>query len=155
MKHYVTDTYLEIDIDLTTSRIANGIWSVVQQYAESLVVDLAFVIECQHMTELPENLLASVRFHHVRFLNRPNLSEDDNDDDVEEEEEEDAKVDDERSRLTPPRIRSRAGSSSGKYSPRSRSSSPTQETRFRVRPATPTGSIRSFESEDSNGRLFI
>ena len=76
MKYYVTDKYLEIDIDLTKSRIANGIWSVVQQYAESLVVDLAFVIESQHMTELPETLLCSVRFHHVRFMQRKDIIED-------------------------------------------------------------------------------
>jgi hypothetical protein len=61
MEYFVTEKYLEIDIDLTTSRVANGIWSVVQRYAESLVVDLAFVIESQHMTELPESLLCSVR----------------------------------------------------------------------------------------------
>lgn len=73
MKYYVTKKYLEIDIDLTTSRVANGIWSVVQQYAESLVVDLAFVIESQHMTELPETLLCSVRFHHIRFMKRKDI----------------------------------------------------------------------------------
>eukprot|EP00939_MAST-03C_sp_MAST-3C-sp1_P003053 g3053.t1 len=68
--YHRTKRYLEMDIDLTKSRVANGIWSVVQQYAESLVIDLAFVIESQHVSELPENLLGSVRFHHGRFAAR-------------------------------------------------------------------------------------
>jgi len=67
--------YLEMDIDLTQSRVANGIWSVVQQYAESLVIDLAFVIESQHASEMPERLLSSVRFHHGRFEARVDTTE--------------------------------------------------------------------------------
>lgn len=80
IKYFRTRDYLEIDIDLTQSRIANGIFGVVQQYVESIVVDLAFVIESQHMTELPESVLCGVRFHHGHFEQRVNpLKKDEHD----------------------------------------------------------------------------
>jgi len=63
--------YLEIDIDLTTSRIANGIWKVVERFAAVSVIDLAFVIEGQTREELPEELLATVRFYRGTFVHRP------------------------------------------------------------------------------------
>ena len=62
--------YLEADIDLTASPIANNIWGVVQHFAVKSVIDLAFVIKSQTIGELPEQLLATCRFYRGRFVQR-------------------------------------------------------------------------------------
>lgn len=65
---------MEVDIDLTASKVAHGIWSVVERFAATLVVDLAFCVESQHASELPEGLLCTVRFHRGRFSKRPDCN---------------------------------------------------------------------------------
>ena len=59
VKYCCMPKYLEADIDLTASPIANNIWGVVQRFAVKSVIDLAFVIKSQTTGELPEQLLAT------------------------------------------------------------------------------------------------
>ena len=47
--------------------MAKHILGVVRPLAASVVIDLAFVIEGQHESELPERLLAAVRLHRINL----------------------------------------------------------------------------------------
>eukprot|EP00472_Partenskyella_glossopodia_P011432 CAMPEP_0197526726 /NCGR_PEP_ID=MMETSP1318-20131121/19110_1 /TAXON_ID=552666 /ORGANISM="Partenskyella glossopodia, Strain RCC365" /LENGTH=710 /DNA_ID=CAMNT_0043081037 /DNA_START=346 /DNA_END=2478 /DNA_ORIENTATION=+ len=57
--------YLEIDVDIASSYVAQKILGVVQGYCKTLQVDLGFFIEGRCVEELPECVLGAVRFHHV------------------------------------------------------------------------------------------
>ena len=52
--------------------MAGKILSVVQGYAANLVIDLGFVVEGREPnSELPEQLLAGLRLHHMRMETLP------------------------------------------------------------------------------------
>jgi len=57
--------YMEIDVDITSSAAANGIWSIIHKTLASLVIDLAFVIQGNEIAELPETLFGTVRITRV------------------------------------------------------------------------------------------
>lgn len=57
--------YLEIDVDMGSSVIANGLLHLALGYVTSVAVDLAFLIESQTEEELPERLLGAVRIAHM------------------------------------------------------------------------------------------
>ena len=57
--------YMEIDVDITSSSTANGIWSVISRTLASLVIDLAFVIQGNEIEELPEVIFGAVRISRV------------------------------------------------------------------------------------------
>lgn len=59
--------YLEIDVDMGSSTIANAILHLALGYVTSVAVDLAFLIESQTEEELPENLLGAVRIAHMEI----------------------------------------------------------------------------------------
>lgn len=61
--------YLEAVVDVSSDRIAKHITSLCRRHATSLVVDIGFVIEGTDEFELPESLLACVRY------NRPNCED--------------------------------------------------------------------------------
>jgi len=65
--------YLEIDVDIATSYVAQKILGVVQGYAKNLIVDLGFLIEGREEKELPEVMLGAVRFHNVDLGTIPKL----------------------------------------------------------------------------------
>ncbi|CAM6098198.1 unnamed protein product [Calypogeia fissa] len=59
--------YLEIDVDIGSSVIANGLLHLALGYVTSVAVDLAFLIEAQTEEELPERLLGAVRVAHMEL----------------------------------------------------------------------------------------
>ena len=59
--------YLEVDIDITSSRTANGIWTLAARVLASSVIDLAFVLQANTEQELPETVLGTVRVCRVRL----------------------------------------------------------------------------------------
>ena len=61
--------YLEAVVDVSSDRIAKHITALCRRHATSLVVDIGFVIEGTEHSELPESLLACVRY------NRPNCDD--------------------------------------------------------------------------------
>lgn len=53
--------FLEVDVDIGSSIVANAIVHVAIGYVTSLTVDMAFLIEGQAEEELPERILGTVR----------------------------------------------------------------------------------------------
>ncbi|KAH0453856.1 hypothetical protein IEQ34_018180 [Dendrobium chrysotoxum] len=53
--------YLEIDIDIGSSTVANGVLGLVFGMITTLVVDMAFLIQANTYEELPERLIGAVR----------------------------------------------------------------------------------------------
>jgi hypothetical protein len=60
--------YLEVDIDIGSSTVANGVLGLVFGVVTSLVVDMAFLVQSNSMDELPERLIGSVRVSHLELL---------------------------------------------------------------------------------------
>ncbi|KAL9233190.1 hypothetical protein vseg_008219 [Gypsophila vaccaria] len=61
-KYCVGDNFLEVDIDIGSSVVANAIVHLAFGYITSLTIDLAFLIESQTEAELPERVLGAFRF---------------------------------------------------------------------------------------------
>ncbi|XP_057427935.1 protein ENHANCED DISEASE RESISTANCE 2-like [Lotus japonicus] len=53
--------YLEIDVDIGSSAIANAILHLALGYVTAVTIDMGFVIEAQAEEELPERLIGAVR----------------------------------------------------------------------------------------------
>jgi hypothetical protein len=53
--------YLEIDVDIGSSAIANAILRLALGYVTSVTIDMGFVVEAQTEEELPERLIGAVR----------------------------------------------------------------------------------------------
>lgn len=62
---FPTSNYLEIDVDISSSRAAGTIFGIVRSALTSLILDLAFVLEAQAQNELPEQILGGIRLFHV------------------------------------------------------------------------------------------
>lgn len=56
------DNFIEMDVDIGSSMMANAIVHLAFGYVTSLTVDLAFVLEGQTPSELPERILGTIRF---------------------------------------------------------------------------------------------
>ncbi|KAG5530751.1 hypothetical protein RHGRI_025651 [Rhododendron griersonianum] len=61
-QYYVADNFIEVDIDIGSSMVASAIVHLAFGYLTTLTVDLAFLIESQTESELPERILGAVRF---------------------------------------------------------------------------------------------
>ncbi|KAF5205612.1 Enhanced disease resistance [Thalictrum thalictroides] len=59
--------YLEIDVDIGSSTVANGVLGLVCGVITTLVVDMAFLVQAVSMDELPERLIGAVRVSHVEL----------------------------------------------------------------------------------------
>ncbi|XP_039060423.1 protein ENHANCED DISEASE RESISTANCE 2-like [Hibiscus syriacus] len=59
--------YLEVDIDIGSSTVANGVLGLVIGVITSLVVDMAFLIQANTTDELPERLIGAVRVSHIEL----------------------------------------------------------------------------------------
>ncbi|XP_038973542.1 protein ENHANCED DISEASE RESISTANCE 2-like isoform X2 [Phoenix dactylifera] len=59
--------YLEIDVDIGSSTVANGVLGLVLGVVTSLVVDIAFLIQANTSEELPEQLIGAVRVSHLKL----------------------------------------------------------------------------------------
>ncbi|OMP06295.1 hypothetical protein COLO4_08225 [Corchorus olitorius] len=61
-KYCISENFCEVDIDIGSSMVASAIVHLAFGYITTLTVDLAFLIESQTESELPEQLLGAVRF---------------------------------------------------------------------------------------------
>ncbi|RVW91932.1 Protein enhanced disease resistance 2-like [Vitis vinifera] len=61
-KYCVSDNFIEVDVDIGSSMVASAIVHLAFGYITTLTVDLAFLIESQTESELPERILGAVRF---------------------------------------------------------------------------------------------
>lgn len=59
--------YLEVDVDIGSSTVANGVLGLVIGVITTLVVDMAFLIQANTTEELPERLLGAVRVSHIQL----------------------------------------------------------------------------------------
>ncbi|CAN6486987.1 unnamed protein product [Victoria cruziana] len=59
--------YLEIDVDIGSSTVANGVLGLVCGVITTLMVDMAFLIQGNTLDELPERLIGAVRVSHVEL----------------------------------------------------------------------------------------
>ncbi|XP_008238112.1 PREDICTED: protein ENHANCED DISEASE RESISTANCE 2 isoform X1 [Prunus mume] len=57
--------YLEIDVDIGSSTVANGVLGLVIGVITTLVVDMAFLVQANTTDELPERLIGAVRVSHI------------------------------------------------------------------------------------------
>lgn len=61
-KYCLGENFMEVDIDIGSSMVASAIVHLAFGYISTLTVDLAFLIESQTESELPEKLLGAFRF---------------------------------------------------------------------------------------------
>lgn len=61
-KYVFGANFIEVDVDIGSSMVANAIVHLAFGYITTLTVDLAFLIESQTELELPERILGAVRF---------------------------------------------------------------------------------------------
>ncbi|KAL2609496.1 hypothetical protein R1flu_028069 [Riccia fluitans] len=59
--YYSGPNYLEVDVDIGSSTVANGVLGLVFGVVTSLVVDMAFLVQGNSTEELPEHLIGAVR----------------------------------------------------------------------------------------------
>ncbi|KAH9752908.1 hypothetical protein KPL71_014891 [Citrus sinensis] len=59
--------YLEIDVDIGSSTVANGVLGLVIGVITTLVVDMAFLVPANTTDELPERLIGAVRVSHIEL----------------------------------------------------------------------------------------
>ncbi|KAJ1410495.1 Protein ENHANCED DISEASE RESISTANCE 2, C-terminal [Sesbania bispinosa] len=64
-KYCVAENFIEVDIDIGSSMVATAIVHLAFGYVTTLTVDLAFLIESQTESELPEKLLGAFRFSNL------------------------------------------------------------------------------------------
>ncbi|KAL3652788.1 Protein ENHANCED DISEASE RESISTANCE 2 [Castilleja foliolosa] len=60
-------TYLEVDVDIGSSTVANGVLGLVVGVITTLVVDMAFLVQANSTDELPERLIGAVRVSHIEL----------------------------------------------------------------------------------------
>ncbi|KAH9192523.1 hypothetical protein AeNC1_005496 [Aphanomyces euteiches] len=63
--YFKTDTYFELDIDVTSSAVANRVTGLVLGFTKKLIVDMSFLIEAKQSHELPERLFGACRLSYV------------------------------------------------------------------------------------------
>lgn len=61
-KYHQGDNFMEVDVDIGASMLANAVVHLAFGYVTTLTVDLAFLIESQVEEELPERILGAIRF---------------------------------------------------------------------------------------------
>eukprot|EP01018_Ginkgo_biloba_P007629 Gb_17513 [translate_table: standard] len=59
--------YLEVDVDIGSSTVANGVLGLVCGVVTTLVVDMAFLVQGNSMEELPERLIGAVRISRLEL----------------------------------------------------------------------------------------
>ncbi|ONK66351.1 uncharacterized protein A4U43_C06F6830 [Asparagus officinalis] len=59
--HIFGENYLEIDVDIESSAIANVVLHLALGYVTVVMIDMRFVVEAQEEEELPERLIGAVR----------------------------------------------------------------------------------------------
>ncbi|KAL1345184.1 hypothetical protein AAHE18_08G099800 [Arachis hypogaea] len=64
-KYCSGENFMEVDIDIGSSMVASAIVHLAFGYISCLTVDLAFLIESQEQSELPEKILGAFRFSNL------------------------------------------------------------------------------------------
>ncbi|GER56245.1 enhanced disease resistance 2 [Striga asiatica] len=59
--------YMEVDVDIGSSTVANGVLGLVIGVITTLVVDMAFLVQANTTEELPERLIGAVRVSHIEL----------------------------------------------------------------------------------------
>ncbi|XP_011018434.1 PREDICTED: protein ENHANCED DISEASE RESISTANCE 2-like [Populus euphratica] len=59
--------YLEVDVDIGSSTVANGVLGLVIGVITTLVVDMAFLVQANTTEELPERSIGAVRVSHIEL----------------------------------------------------------------------------------------
>ncbi|XP_038725689.1 protein ENHANCED DISEASE RESISTANCE 2-like isoform X2 [Tripterygium wilfordii] len=59
--------YLEVDVDIGSSTVANGVLGLVVGVITTLVVEMAFLVQANTADELPERLIGAVRVSHLEL----------------------------------------------------------------------------------------
>ncbi|CAA0812055.1 Protein ENHANCED DISEASE RESISTANCE 2 [Striga hermonthica] len=59
--------YMEVDVDIGSSTVANGVLGLVIGVITTLVVDMAFLVQANTTDELPERLIGAVRVSHIEL----------------------------------------------------------------------------------------
>lgn len=65
-KYCLGENFLEVDVDIGSSMVASAIVHLAFGYITTLTVDLAFLIESQTQSELPERVLGAMRFSELK-----------------------------------------------------------------------------------------
>lgn len=65
--YYKGSNYLEIDVDIKSSAIANAILHLVLGYVTAVTIDMGFVVEAQAEEELLEWLIDAIRVCHMEM----------------------------------------------------------------------------------------
>ncbi|KAJ7943926.1 ENHANCED DISEASE RESISTANCE 2 [Quillaja saponaria] len=60
-------SYLEVDVDIGSSTVANGVLGLVIGVITTLVVDMAFLVQANTTDELPERLIGAIRISHLEL----------------------------------------------------------------------------------------
>ncbi|KAG9130745.1 hypothetical protein Leryth_012683 [Lithospermum erythrorhizon] len=60
-RYHKMQNYLEIDVDIGSSKVASAILHLALGYTSSVTIDMGFVVEAQSEEELPEKLFGAVR----------------------------------------------------------------------------------------------
>lgn len=66
-KYTVCQSFMEVDIDIGSSVVASAVVHLALGYIAMLTVDIAFLIEGQTESELPERILGAVRFSELKI----------------------------------------------------------------------------------------
>ncbi|CAI7747896.1 unnamed protein product, partial [Closterium sp. NIES-53] len=65
VQYFKGPDYFEVDVDIGSSAVANGVVRFVLGYVRTLIIDMAFVIQGNTDEELPEKLLGTIRISHL------------------------------------------------------------------------------------------
>ncbi|XP_042378357.1 protein ENHANCED DISEASE RESISTANCE 2-like isoform X1 [Zingiber officinale] len=65
INYFRGSNYIELAIDVGSSTVARGVVSLVLGYLNSLVIEMAFLIQGNTQEELPESLLGTCRLNHL------------------------------------------------------------------------------------------
>ncbi|KAF0693988.1 Aste57867_15101 [Aphanomyces stellatus] len=71
--YFKTDKYFELDIDVTSSAVANRVTGLVLGFTKKLIVDMSFLIEGKMSHELPERLFGACRLSFVDMAHAKKL----------------------------------------------------------------------------------
>ncbi|WOL15950.1 protein ENHANCED DISEASE RESISTANCE 2-like [Canna indica] len=65
INYFRGSNYIELAVDVGSSTVARGVVSLIVGYLNSLVVEMAFLIQGETQEELPEHLLGTCRLNHL------------------------------------------------------------------------------------------
>ncbi|RHY37280.1 hypothetical protein DYB25_004206 [Aphanomyces astaci] len=71
--YFKTPKYFELDIDVTSSAVANRVTGLVLGFTKKLIVDMSFLVEGKHGHELPERLFGACRLSFVDMAHAKKL----------------------------------------------------------------------------------